>query len=1241
MIGIFSWSDLSKRFLEGAEGRLYVVAESGFSVRTVALVMGMAFVFLASPHARSQVLYGAVSGTVTDPNNAVVAGAKVDATEMRKGITAETTTDSSGFYRFSELLPGLWKIVVSAPGFTPDETDNITVDANSIVQENEKLGIAKANVTVTVSTAPPELQTERADVHVDLSTAELQELPSVSSEGKNFQDLLRIIPGANIPTESNSAGGNPARGMTTNVNGQSTQGNDTRIDGILDAYPWLPNNVAYIPPEDAVETVNVATNAYDAEQGMVNGAEINVQMRTGTNQFHGDAFEFHTDDQLKAENYFSPPPSLFKRPIDIFNQFGGAVGGPIFKDKLFFYGDYQGTRQIIAPASGLAQTVPTAGLEYANAEKAGYFQFTNLDNDSSGNPTHIYDPNTGNPDGTGRTIISAAGCGGPAQDAICLNRVDPAALTMASLIPAPSAGLTTATTNNYLDTQKGHFFTDEYDGKINWVPTQKSTIFGHFSTNRGQIFDPPSLGKAEGNATNGGQLGNATTRIYVIGLGGTHTFTPNLLLDGNIGYTRQHLGALSTDIAADGQYGLSTLKIPGTNNSAAPADQLYWGIPAFQFVGYTNLGNPNTGNPFVFRDNQYVANGNLTWVKGHHQLRFGGELDHTQLNHFQPQGGTFQTARGSFGFNGIATEQANCTGGPPVSAEKCTAVDPPKSAQFHSFADFLLGLPYETGTARQDTNPIALRWSQWAIFGRDQYQVTPKLSIDYGIRWEYYPMAYSDHGKGARVLNPTTMMVLIGGYGSIPKNDGVQVGAGEFLPRVGIDYKLNEKTVVRAGFGISADSNNWRYLRNDYPADTVSTYSGTNTGSGTNYTQFAPAASLTGTNGLSGTNPTTTGPGPYVTLPTGIVPIIVPSFSSGSIPMPQNVSTNTIGVYPKFRRGYIYSYNLTLERQFAGFVGDASYVGAREIRPILNTNLNAGPAGGGTAGQLLNAQVGGGATFGSIQTLVPLGHTYYDALQTKLTRRFGQSSSIGVIYTWSKAEDFEDNEELSSIMWPYPAYFSRNKALAGFNRRYNFETYAVYDLPFGAGQQWATHGIASALAGGWTLTGVLSRLAGAPFSITDSGAGSTALNDNGTNSQTVNLVGPVQKINKRPPPSSGLSACELAGNATCAFFSPASFARVTAANTFGTTGRNWITGPGYFGLDASVLRNFKIAEFLTFQFSAEAIGVTNTPHFANPDGNINDAGFGIITGEVQGTNAASLGGSQGERLWFFQGKFIF
>lgn len=1177
---------------------------------------------LLAGNVRGQVLYGSITGLVTDPSGAAVAGATVQAEEVSKGIHQSATTDESGLYRLSDILPGVWKITVKAAGFAPVETDNIAVDANTVARVDEKLAVGQVQQSVTVTTAPPELQTDTANVHTDISTQELQQLPTVSSEGKNFQDLLRIIPGSTIPLENNSAAGNPARAMTSNVNGQSTQGNDTRIDGILDAYPWLPNNVAYVPPEDALQTVNIVTNSYDAEQGMVNGAEINVQTKSGTNHFHGDAYEFHTDADLKAINYFEPP--TFKRPENIFNQYGGTFGGPIVKDKLFFFGDYQGTRQVLAPAGGNPQTVPFGPLQYSNAESAGYFDFRPFQTaayglvDKNGNPVHIYDPTTGNPDGSGRTPISCNGV----VDTICLSRVDPAALAMAKLIPAPTSSLATLDSNNYLDTQKGFFHTDDYDAKANYVPTEKTTVFGHFSTSRGDIYDPPSLGAAEGNATNGGQLGNATTRIYVIGLGGTHTFTPNLLLDGNVGFTRQHLAAEAPDIA-QGPFGLNTLKIPGTNNSVDPSDNLYYGIPAFQFVTFTNLGNPNTGNPFVFRDNQYVENENLTWIRGNHQIRFGGEWDHVQMNHFQPQGGSFQTARGSFGMNGNSTQQFTCTGGPPLTKETCTNPDAPKNLEYGSYADFLLGLPYETGKAIQDTDPIAIRWSQWAVYGRDMWQATPKLSLDYGLRWEYYPMAYSDHGKGARVLDPSTMQVLIGGYGNVPVNDGVQVGPGEFLPRLGIAYKATQNTVIRAGFGVGADSNNWRYLRNDYPADTISSYSGTNTGGTANFSAAAPAASFTGTNAI----------GAYANLPIGIQLIPTPNISTGSIPLPNNVTTSTVGTYPKFRRGYIYSYNLTIEQEFSKFVADVSYVGEREIRPILNVNLNSAPAGAGAAGEILNSKFGG--TWGGINTLVPGGHSYYDALQTKLTRRLGQSSTIGALFTWSKTEDFEDNEELSSPLWNYPAYFARNLALAGFDRDYNFEAYWAYHLPFGEGYSMANHGVAGAIVGGWTLSGVLSRLGGAPFTVTDN-AGATSLNAPG-NQQTPNIIAPVKLTGGKPAYAPGL--CPKGTN-SCSYFDITSFQSVTTPATFGNAGRNIIRGPGYFDLDANLFKNFKLAEFLTFQLEADAFGVTNTPHFANPDANITDSNFGKVTGEAQGANA-SLGGSGGERLWYLGGKFIF
>jgi hypothetical protein len=1179
--------------------------QRSFAVPFIALFL---IFTMANLSAAAQVLYGSLTGNVTDPTGAVVPAAAVQAVEANKGITQQATSDSSGVYRFSDLLPGTWKITVKAKGFNTAVTENIQVDANTVVRVDEKLATASVTETVTVAAAPPELQTDRADVHTDLTTEELQSLPAIASEGKNFQGLLKVVPGASLPAENNSAAANPNRAMTSNVNGQSSQGNSTRIDGVLDLDPWLPNNIAYVPPTDAIATVNIATSSFDAEQGMANGAVVNVQIKSGTNKFHGDLHEFHTDDGLKNKNYFNPPG--YRKPLNVFNQFGGAIGGPILKDKLFFFADVESTRQVQSPSGGNPQTVPVGTLSYATAMANGYFDFTGLSLDKTGTAVHVYDPRTGDTLGENRQPIMCNGV----MDRICVSDVDPAALKMAALVGklvSSSLGVVVpGTTNNFLDLQKGKYDRTNYDGKINYVPTQKTQIFGHYSMTLGKIYDPPALGPAGGGATNGGQPGNAKTDIYVIGFGGTHTFTPNLLLDANAGFTRQHIAATDTDIAADGAYGLDTLDIPGTNNSQDPSNPLYFGLPSFAYTTFTTLGNSTGSNPFTFRDNQYSGNVNLTWIKHHHQIRFGFEDLHTQLNHFQPQG-SFQTARGIFQFDGIATEQIGCTG------TTCTTVDPPKSNQFDSYADFLLGLPYQDGKEVLTLDPIALRWTQYAMYARDQWQVTPTLSVDLGVRYEIYPFAYSDHGGGARVLNPATMQVLIGGHGGVPQNDGVTTGHGLLLPRLGIAWRPDTKTVVRSGFGISADSNNWRVLRNDYPAAIGTAWNGTLTGGSVNYNQFAPASSLTGANA-----------GPY-NVPTGIVLATLPNISSGSIPLPNGIGTNTIPL--NFRRGYIYSYNLTLEREFAGFVADLGYVGAREVRPMTQMNLNYSPLGGGAAGRVLNAKFGG--NWPDLQEFIPMFDSSYNSLQTKLTRNFGRASTLGVIYTWSKSIDYDDNDENGTLLWSAPSLLHLNRGLAGWDRTHNFEAYAVYALPFGRDQRWLKHGVGGLLAGGWKISGVLSALSGTPFSVTDSGDTGTL---NSPDEQAVpNIVAPIQITNGKPHQSPG--SCSTVA---CEYFNPASFERVTTAGVLGNSGRNIIRGPGYFDLDATLNRDFKITERYTFQIEASAIGLTNTPHFSNPTADLNSSNFGKVTGTVATSNA-SLGGSGGERLFYFGGKIIF
>src|SRR5215472_15741430 len=1108
---------------------------------------------------QAQMLYGSLTGNVTDQSGAIVPAARVQALNVKTGVLREVIAQEGGTYLFTELLPGVYKVIVTVKGFAAATVENVQVDANAVRRVDMQLKVGTVTEIVTVTSTASLMQTDRADVHTNITAQEIQNLPISSSEGRSWQALYNIIPGATPTAEANSQAGNPQRAMNSNVNGGSNQTNNTRIDGVQNAYPWLPANIAYVPPADAIETVNVVTNSFDAEQGMAGGFAANVQIKSGTNQFHGSAHEFHTDTSLRAENYFQPQTVQdpvtkqlvpFKPPKDIQNQFGYTFGGPIRKDKLFFFTDFERTTE--RKLATALETVPTDAL------RTGDFSATG---------TTIFDPNTGAANGTGRTAFL--------NNQIPAGRIDPAALAMIQLIPEPNIpGLQTG---NYFATGNAQFNRNDWDTKINYVPSEKTMVFGRYSISQSYIFDPPALGKAEGDATNGGQLGNANSRIQNIGLGGTYTITSNMLVDANFGFTRQRIDAQALDLGSN--FGLDTLHIPGTNGP----DPLQAGIPAFQITGYSNLGNPNTGNPFLFRDNQWVSNANLNWVRGKHSLRFGIEYNRSGINHFQPQGGAFQTARGSFQFSGGPTA---LSGGAAAN-------------QFNSLAEFLLGLPSRAGQAIQNQNPNSLRWSQWSLYARDQWQIRSNLTLTYGIRWERYPWPTSDHG-GVRLLDPTTMNVLIGGNGSVPLDENSKIGPGLFLPRLGLAWRPLKNSVVRAGYGISADPNNWRFFRNAFPAVTISDFNGANS--------FTPVVSLNGTNGTLA---------PYGTLPTGIPGIALPNLSSGVIPLPAGVGTTTAA--QDFRRGYTHSFNLTLEHEFAGFVADAGYVGSRSIRPLANININPSPVGTNNAGRILNAQFG--KNWPDINELVPFANAYYDSLQTTLTRRFKGNTFVGVAYTWSKAIDFTDDEELNFLLFPFPAYAQKARGLASFDRTNNLRFYGTYDLPFGHGQLWATSGVLNQILGGWQTNWILSKVSGSPFTITApngtfGAAGST---------ETANQSGPVRILGATPR-----AGCKT-GDPTCSYFDASVFS-APVGPVFGNVGRDTVRGPGFFNLDMSLFRNFKMTERLGLQCRAEAFGLTNTPHFNNPTAGFQSNGVG---------NFGAITGSSGQRTVWLAVKLLF
>jgi hypothetical protein len=1150
--------------------------------------------------AQAQVLYGSLTGVVSDPSQAAVPAATVEALNTGTGVAKQTTTNEQGIYLFSDLQPGVYRVTVTAKSFTKVVNEGVAIAANQAVRVDATLQVGQLTESIQVSVSAIVLQTERADVNTQVDQLQLNNLPMTSSAGRNYQALYKLVPGFSMVTEGvSSDGGNPQRSMAGNVNGASMQANSTRIDGSSNAYIWLPFNSAYTPPTESIESVTITTNSYDAEQGNTNGAAVSVVTKSGTNAFHGSAFEYHTDQALKAPNRFMTVGT--KKPWYIMNQYGGSIGGPILKNRLFFFADWEATKRRV-----LARRQVTA------PNPAGIFDGGGNANLASGIVTPasgpvtgiIYDPNTGNADGSGRQAFTG--------NIIPAIRIDPASKIMLGRITAAnflnSDGA--SATNNYLTNGSGGLDRDTIDSKVNYVVNDNLNVFGRYSISMNNYSDPPTLGLAMGGASGGGQVGAAPSRIQNVGAGLAYTISANMLIDANAGYTRQRLGATYAPDLDLGNFGRDTLHIPGTNAD----NYLAQGSPAFLISSWNSLGNSDTGNPFLFRDNQYVANVNLGWQKGRHGLRFGLEHTRSGMNHFQPQGGSFGTPRGSFNFGGTVTA-LNAAG--VASANKV-----------NSLAQFLLGLADRVGIVGQVTNPNALRWHTWAGYIRDSFQITPKLTVNFGVRWEYYPFATADHG-GARLFDPSTGNVLIGGHGSVPLDDGVQVGHGQFLPRLGIAYRLGPsgKTVVRAGYGMAADSNNWRFLRNNWPLITNVDVNASKS--------YIPVASLTGLT-----------PAPYAGLAVGIPAPVKPDISSGSIPLPNNTGIGGATVPMKFRRGYTHSYNLTLQREFlSGLVAEAGYVGQRGIRMLTNENINSSFVGGGNNGRWFYPVYG--KNWGDMNCLCPDANMYYDGLQTKVTYRFSGGSQLGLNYTFSKAINSDDNEEVSGtfgvnggyLFWPHPWYRNRNKALASFDRPHNLAFYGVYQLPFGAKKRWATNGIVGAIAGGWQINWLLSRLSGNPLTL---GGGGNSLNAPG-NTQTPDQVGPLRILGGVGPTQiSGQSTvvCAVA-DMSCHYFDPSAFVPLASGVVrFGNTGRNIIRGPGFFNLDASLFRDFRLTERFKLQIRAEMFGATNTPHLNNPGTDSTNANaFGVISSTL---NLAGRGnGTGGERVTWFSAKVMF
>jgi hypothetical protein len=1133
--------------------------------------LAISFFFLAHDAriASAQVLYGSIVGTVTDPTRSAISKAAVSATNTSTGLSRQVSADEAGYYSISNLPLGAYDLSVSAAGFKPLTQRNVDVLINTVTRVDLGLEVGALSESVTVEASAAQLQTTKADVNVNLEARAIGNLPL--SGYRNFQSLINLVPGATPGRFQNAVIDTPQRDFTFNFNGQDRGDNNTRVDGAPNILVTMTHHMAYVPPVESIEEVNISTNNFEAEQGMTGGAAVTVTTKSGTNQFHGSAFGFHTDNTLRSFWWDENRAGITRKPKSIRNIDGGSIGGPIMKNKLFFFTDWEGTFERVGRSALFS--VPAddfrtgdfsrkLGAPIMNAGGAAIMVPTTEGGSTQLRQGMIFDPFTGSMDGSGRSVFSTNG----RLNVLPVSRLNPAMLKLLALVPHSNLP---GDVNNFYNSGTQRLNRNNLDAKINWNRNAKHQLWVKYSVMDALVHGDFGLGPAGGGCLCDGGVGDGHTLTQTAAIGQTYTVSPTFLIDGTLGWTRFGQNVRSPDLGTN--FGRDTLGLPGTNGP----DPLESGLPAFSpGSDYSTLGNTEGWNPLARNDQSYTFNTNASWMKGSHEIRFGFDFLHHLMNHWQPELG--DGPRGAFSFGNAVTALNPSAIGSAVGFQGGA---PSFENGWNGFAGFLLGTPTHAGKSSQFIKMNSME-NVFALYVRDRWRATSKLTLNLGLRWELYPTRTRSAGMGIESYDPTTNEVLVGGRGAIPQDAGVGYSKKLFAPRVGFAYQLDSSTVVRSGYGITYHSHPWgaQALRGWYPLTIVAVF-----------------------DGINGYEPVTTDPnyvaagvpnnplGPGV----GIPPICCPDISKGRIPLPLS---NDMG-YPvanrQLDRGYIQSWNFIMERKLtAQLVTSVGYVGTSSVNGFAFLDINASQIpGSGNNGRPLFAKFGRTVTTREFDGRT---HSTYHSLQATINRRVAGGLFLKGAYTYSHAIDQANYGDWTSFSWNAPSVFNRNKASQANNVPHIFQLGYVYEAPFGSGKKWATSGVSKAVLGDWQLNGAFSVYSGRQYMLSASGA---ALNMPG-NAQTPDQVKPtVDKLGK------------VGDDGT--WFDISAFARPTGVR-FGTVGRNTMRGPGVVNTDLSLFRTFKLVERVNLQFRAEAFNLSNTPHFANPNGNANSSSFGKI-----------------------------
>ncbi len=1147
--------------------------------------LGIIFAAIACLTAMSlagQQVYGTIYGTVTDATGAAVPNAKVTITDQNKATKFDVTTNEQGNYTKGQLIPGTYSVDTESQGFRKAQTKDVNVNVDQGVRVDIALSIGDVSQQVEVTASAPLLQSDRADVATTFSSRQLTELPNIN---RQFQSYELLTPGTSKMGWQHASSENPQGSVQIQLNGQHFSGTGFQLDGTENQSPIL-GIIVINPNLDSITEAKIASQNYDAEFGYA-GAGIGIaSTKSGTNELHGTAFEYLRNNspgfQDYARNPFNSAENSSVPPVKR-NQFGGSFGGAIKKDKLFYFADAQLLRQRFG--SSALTAVPTANARNGNfneylgavttpgltdAACAASPSTSGCVKTTAGNSVAIrqdmiFDPTTGDPKtGAGRQAFQYNGI----LNAINPNRITAQSQAILKYLPLPNAPGNAGATfrNNYAGTGSQAFDSNQWDTRIDYFVNEKSSVFGRYTSAGFNQLAPGVFGLLSGGQAldNTNFAGISDVLDQSLALGYTRTFSPTLVGDFRFGYLRVSQQVLPPDF---GTQPAVAAGIPGLN-----LDKTFTsGLPGFFFegdagtsLGYKLGGVNGDGHcncPLTEKEQQYQFVGNITKNKGNHTIKLGADIRYA-LNLRVPSD---SHRAGELHFS------PDFTGFVPTGSSS--------PQQGLGYATFLLGEVTGFGRYVSTSTNAAERQKRWFFYGQDQWRITPKLQVNYGLRWEIVnPESVNGKGNGAQ-LDLSTGNIAVFGVGGVSLH-GIQTTEwGNFAPRLGVTYQLTPKTVIRSGYG-------WAYELGTFG----STF-------GHNVTQNIPV--------LANQNPAR--PNNYsgiFTLAQGPpAPVFAQPNSQGLIPLPDGIGGKAR--LPTTKLPVVQAYNVTIQHQvLRDFSVSAGYVGNSGRHQFFgdgpNYNINQASFIPGVDQNLRKPFYSKYGWTQGIDCYCPSGRSQYNSLQVTADSRFKAGYTLSFNYTYQVAK--ADGGDSYTILY--------NRALGYGQKDFipnNQVTVAQnFEIPFGKGKQFGSSisNVGNMILGGWTINGVTQFYSGMPFTPNINNYPAGALRpDVGPNNRPDSGSGDPYASNKS---RDGWLNIGPNGTLSSAFAIPAN-------NAFGNYGSNTLRGPIFINQDLSLGKKFRITERISTELRAEAFNAFNHTNLNLPDNNVTGSNAGKIT----------------------------